>query len=547
MHRRVYTPPGSSRKPRTVVTITGQGVKVRVRGMALQIEDGWPLEGPLQQRTITRVTSRIERILFTAGSGFVTVSALDWCAENDIPIVAVSQSGELRWTLLPGKGGAWQAALRRAQALAPFTDTGLEIARWLVARKIEGQRDVLRELNARGATLRQSWPTFDVSQALTALTTTLSRLEHAQTIPALRQLEAEAAADAYWSGWIGLPLHFAPPSYRKRTPAHWTTFRGRGSPLNQGNRNAADPANALLNYAYALLEAEARIACHAAGLDPTLGILHTDQESRASLLYDITEPVRPVADRLVLSLLLGHAFRPGELWALRDGRCRLDQDLCATLWPWMPEFRRALGPVMAYVIGRLRDGPRYGERRAYRLVEVPSEITTRAPLGRKRWARDIAPPTLRTVHACRRCGVLLDDERTDRRYCDACLPARQRETTTALATSGPDALARRRREVHDPMFSEEARRKLGAAIAKRNREAARWTRTHPGPHDPATFTKTILPRLAQVPLRVIMKATGLSIRSCSRIRQGRAVPHPRHFEALRTLADKRTHENESSS
>ena len=37
---------------------------------------------------------------------------------------------------MPGSGEG-QAALRRAQALAPFTDTGVEIAQWLVGRKVK--------------------------------------------------------------------------------------------------------------------------------------------------------------------------------------------------------------------------------------------------------------------------------------------------------------------------------------------------------------------------------------------------------------------------
>ena len=52
-------------------------------------------------------------------------------------------------------------------------------------------------------------------------------------------------------------------------------FRSRHSPLQEshGAKDAADPVNALLNFGYALLEAETKIACHAIGLDPSLGDL----------------------------------------------------------------------------------------------------------------------------------------------------------------------------------------------------------------------------------------------------------------------------------
>lgn len=39
--------------------------------------------------------------------------------------------------------------------------------------------------------------------------------------------------------------------------------------------------------------------------------------------------------------------------------------------------------------------------------------------------------------------------------------------------------------------------------------------------------------LQGVPLSAMMRATGLSLRYCSLIRRGLAVPHPRHWAALR--------------
>jgi hypothetical protein len=44
-----------------------------------------------------------------------------------------------------------------------------------------------------------------------------------------------------------------------------------------------NPANALLNYLYAILEAEARIAILSMGLDPGMGVLHADLKARDSL------------------------------------------------------------------------------------------------------------------------------------------------------------------------------------------------------------------------------------------------------------------------
>jgi hypothetical protein len=46
-----------------------------------------------------------------------------------------------------------------------------------------------------------------------------------------------------------------------------------------------------------------------------------------------------------------------------------------------------------------------------------------------------------------------------------------------------------------------------------------------------------MPKLDALSLSAIARATGLSLAICSRIRAGARVPHPRHWEALRKLAD----------
>ena len=49
---------------------------------------------------------------------------------------------------------------------------------------------------------------------------------------------------------------------------------GREARLTASPRLAVNPLNAMLNYLYALLESEARLAVAALGLDPGLGVMH---------------------------------------------------------------------------------------------------------------------------------------------------------------------------------------------------------------------------------------------------------------------------------
>ena len=57
----------------------------------------------------------------------------------------------------------------------------------------------------------------------------------------------------------------------KRVPEHWKFFGQRISVLTRSPRLATNPPNAILNYCYAVLENESRLALAALGLDPSIG------------------------------------------------------------------------------------------------------------------------------------------------------------------------------------------------------------------------------------------------------------------------------------
>jgi CRISPR-associated protein Cas1 len=102
----------------------------------------------------------------------------------------------------------------------------------------------------------------------------------------------------------------------------------RSSPYHlAGNRNAAHPVNAILNYACAALESEIRIKAISDGYDPTIGIMHDGSDGSSKFIFDLMEPERPKIDRAVLDFVKGRVFDPADFVIRADGVCRLNPEM----------------------------------------------------------------------------------------------------------------------------------------------------------------------------------------------------------------------------
>lgn len=72
----------------------------------------------------------------------------------------------------------------------------------------------------------------------------------------------------------------------------------------RSRRPPLDRVNALLSFAYSLLNIDCTSALQSAGLDPYVGFMHRDRPGRTSLALDLMEELRPcLADRFVLSAI----------------------------------------------------------------------------------------------------------------------------------------------------------------------------------------------------------------------------------------------------
>jgi CRISP-associated protein Cas1 len=87
------------------------------------------------------------------------------------------------------------------------------------------------------------------------------------------------------------------------------------------------PVNAILNYAYTVLESDVRIKAIAEGYDPTLGVMHEGRDRSSKFVFDLMEPERPKVDRAVADFVKAMVFDPADFTIRSDGVVRLNPQL----------------------------------------------------------------------------------------------------------------------------------------------------------------------------------------------------------------------------
>jgi CRISPR-associated endonuclease Cas1 len=452
----------------------------------------------------------MKRLVIVGHSGTITLEALRWLHGIGTSFIQIDADGEL--IVASGPGGAEDVRLRRAQALAIGNEVGIAIMRVLLAAKLDGQREVATRL-----------PNADI--AIRAIEHFGNDLANAASLDQLRLVESQAAS-AYWAVWAPVSMRFVNRD-AARIPIHWKTFGTRSSAITRNPRAATNPINALLNYAYAILETEVRIATLAAGLDPGMGILHADTKGRDSFVFDVIEPLRPVVDGHVLTLLEQRSFAAREFFETPQGICRLMPPLPQALAEMGPRLAKLAHPVVDQVARHLLGQTGIMQT----LVSIPRSATQperriRGTKSRNRFGYLDVPP------ACRECGVILEDPL--REYCDDCFPTYREQQAADSLSSGRQTLRALRAQGQDPSQTDAALAKRRDTMQRRKQEEQEWDALHGQETvDPAQFVREILPDLKDFSLSVLAARTGLSQQYCSEIRRGLYIPHPRHWEALR--------------
>ena len=382
----------------------------------------------------------------------------------------------------------------------------MQITRDLIDRKLLGQEQVARNQLGDSA----------AADAIGKLRLEIPSLDAFDTI---RLLESQAGA-FYWAAWRSVQIQF-PRQDLPRVPDHWRTFQARRSPISGSPRLAANPVNAILNYLYAVLEAEARLAAAALGLDPGLGFLHADAAHRDSLAADLMEPVRPQVDAFVLDWILREPIKREWFFEQRDGNCRLMAPFAARLSETAQTWRRSLAPLAESVARVLWSKmPKHA-----RYKPLPTRLTQQRKRQVKGTSFEARPQKAsRPESVCRICGKSV---LAGRGYCPDCDSVRSREQLIDAAKSGRIISMR-----------PESRARRSATQTKHFAARRKWNpKSLPVWLDKNAFETKILPLLADVKRTVIASTLGVSEMYATDIARGKRIPHPRHWVKLAELVE----------
>jgi CRISPR-associated endonuclease Cas1 len=397
------------------------------------------------------------------------------------------------------------AKLRRAQALAHSSGAALRIARELINQKLTAQERVARH-KLLDSTTADGIANFRAD------------LPAADSIASIRLIESQGAA-AYWSAWHTLPINF-PKKNLHRVPEHWRSFGARISPLTGSPRLAANPANAILNYLYALLESEARLAAAALGLDPGLGVLHVDASNRDSLALDILEPIRAQVDAYVIDWITRQPLRREWFYEERDGNCRLMGSFAKRLSETAATWRRAVAPVAKWVAQALWNS---AEKTGRKTSTLPTRLTQRHRREGRGNAFHIPDnPVPRRQKVCEVCGA----EGVKNRYCKSCAVEVSRESMAQVALVG-----------HSRPKTQRVKDRISKHISDHAVANTWWEpKSLPSWLTQDCYVQQIQPRLRTIKVRDISEAMHVSKPYAALVRAGRRRPHRRHWLVLAELA-----------
>jgi len=259
-------------------------------------------------KTTSVSADKVDSILISTAAT-ITTDAISLAIERNIDVVFLNNFGDPIGRIWHSKLGS-TTLIRRWQLKAEETPEGFSLAKGFVVRKAEQQIAYVKDLKKNRPGMADEFNT--VLSAMEGLLSDLRATKGNAVSQRGRVMGLEGMLSRYYFGILSASL-----------PKKWQ-FDGRS------RDPAKDPFNAMLNYGYGVLYSQVERGCIISGLDPYIGILHTDNYNKRSFVFDLIEIFRINADRVVMNLFVSKKVRteyfdevPGGMILNKEGKAVL--------------------------------------------------------------------------------------------------------------------------------------------------------------------------------------------------------------------------------
>lgn len=270
-----------------------------------KVEDRFQVKGDSGKQEFS--SKKVEKILITSSST-ITTEALKLAVENNIDVVFLDYNGKPFARVWHSKLGSI-TTIRRNQLKLMEHKLGTCLVKEWILQKIEHQIYHLEKLKNN----RTEEKVEILQEAVDKMIPQKNGINEMDDLPIniiRNSIEGhEGTAGRVYFSALG-----------KVIPSQYA-FEGRSK------NPAKDMFNCMLNYGYGILYSRVERACIISGLDPYIGIMHTDNYNKTALTFDIIEMYRVYMDEVIFGLFSKRKVRrdmfdevKGGLWLNKSGK-----------------------------------------------------------------------------------------------------------------------------------------------------------------------------------------------------------------------------------
>lgn len=250
---------------------------------------------------------KVEQIMITTHIALST-DVIELAVENNIDIVFLKSTGQPFGRVWHSKLGSI-STIRRKQLFLQDNPFGFMLVKEWILQKMENQIEHLNKLTMNRRDDRKEI----LREAIDRIKVQVKNIEKLPTTKSVDDVRNsiqgyEGTASRAYFGALGEVIL---EQYK---------FNGRSK------NPAKDSFNCMLNYGYGILYSSVEKSCILAGLDPYIGIMHTDNYNKKALVFDLVEMYRGYMDEIIFKLFSTKKVKKEQFDEVEGGGYYLNQE-----------------------------------------------------------------------------------------------------------------------------------------------------------------------------------------------------------------------------